>query len=74
LVEQGEKHDDLRSELVALIRKIEMCVGNEEESGALIELIERLSPDPNISDYLFWSAMTPEEIVDKVLAYRPILL
>nr|WP_300834624.1 hypothetical protein [uncultured Acetatifactor sp.] len=36
--------------------------------------LERGVLDPQISDYVFWSDMTAEEIADKALGYKPIEL
>ena len=58
-----------------LIDEITKC-GNksEEEIDGLIEKLEQGVLDPQISDYIFWSEMSPEEIADKALRYKPIEL
>nr|WP_300660224.1 hypothetical protein [uncultured Acetatifactor sp.] len=40
----------------------------------MIDRLERGVLDPQISDYVFWSDMTAEEIADKALGYKPIEL
>ena len=64
-----------RDEIINLIEEITEC-GNksEEEIDRLIEKLEQGVLDPQISDYIFWDEMSPEEIADKVLEYKPIEL
>lgn len=64
-----------KDEIVDLINEITNC-GNrsEEEVDALIEKLEQGVLDPQISDYIFWDDISPEEIADKVLGYKPIEL
>ncbi len=64
-----------RKEVVNLIEEIRRCENkSEEDIDRLIEKLERGTIDPRVSDYIFWSEMTPEEIVDKALKYKPIEL
>ena len=62
-------------EIIYLIDEITKC-GNksEDEIDGLIEKLEQGVLDPQISDYIFWSEMSPEEIADKALRYKPIEL
>ena len=64
-----------KHEIINLIDEITKC-GNksEEEIDGLIEKLEQGVLDPQISDYIFWSEMSPEEIADKALRYKPIEL
>ena len=64
-----------KDEIINLIDEITKC-GNksEEEIDGLIEKLEQGVLDPQISDYIFWSEMSPEEIADKALRYTPIEL
>jgi hypothetical protein len=64
-----------KDEIINLIDEITKC-GNksEEEIDGLIEKLEQGVLDPQISDYIFWSEMSPEEIADKALRYKPIEL
>lgn len=64
-----------KDEIINLIEEITKC-GNksEEEIVGLIEKLEQGVLDPQISDYIFWSEMSPEEIADKALRYKPIEL
>ena len=40
----------------------------------MIFKLEQNVIDPDISDYIYYDDLTPEQIVDKALAYKPILL
>ena len=59
-----------KDEIINLIDEITKC-GNksEEEIDGLIEKLEQGVLDPQISDYIFWSEMSP-----KALRYKPIEL
>lgn len=63
-----------REELIELVKKIAAVDGTEEEIGKMVELFEKNVPDPNASNYIFHTNLSPEEVVDKALAYRPIQL
>lgn len=64
-----------KEEIIRLIEEITDC-GNksEEEIDRLIEKLEQGVLDPQISDYIYWSEMTPEKIADTVLQYKPMEL
>ncbi len=64
-----------KEEIIDLIDRITSCEDkNEEYIDKLIEKLEQGVLDPEISNYIFWSEMTSEEIADKVLHYKPIKL
>lgn len=64
-----------REEIIDLIKEITDVSGKtEEQIDGLLEKLENGVVDPQISNYVFWSDMTPKEIADKVLKYKPILL
>lgn len=63
-----------REELIALVDKIMKCQGSEKEIDKMIELLEQNVTDPEVTNYIFYEENTPEEVVDKALAYRPIIL
>lgn len=63
-----------REELVALVDKIMKCQGSEKEIDEMIELLEKNVIDPEVTNYIFYEENTPEEVVDKALAYKPIIL
>lgn len=60
--------------LIKLIDQLRNFEGSEEDEEVLLEKLENLVTDPNISDYIYWTNMGSEEIVDKVLSYKPIIL
>jgi uncharacterized protein YukJ len=63
-----------REELIALVDKIMKCQGSEKEIDKMIELLMQNVTDPEISNYIFYEENSPEEVVDKALAYKPIIL
>ena len=65
-----------REELIDLVNKIIECEGSEEEIDEMIEIVKRNVPHPEISDLIYWNEeeLTPEQIVDKALNYKPIEL
>ena len=65
-----------REELINLVNKIIECEGTEEEIDEMIEVVERNVPHPEVSDLIYWNdeELTPEQIVDIALDYKPIQL
>ncbi|MER6599312.1 e9imm peptide [Streptomyces parvus] len=69
-----------RDEALALVRRLLDDTGDtgEAEADEILDALERGLGCPHISDYVYWplpgSDPTPEEIVDRALAYRPIVL
>ncbi|MBP1161119.1 MULTISPECIES: bacteriocin immunity protein [Rhodococcus] len=65
-----------RDELVGIVRQLQEAKGTEQEQDRLLEVLLANVPDPNVSDLIYWpvSTLTPEEIVDRALAYRPFTL
>lgn len=63
-----------REELINLVNRIVECEGSEEEIDEMIEVVKRNVPHPEISDLIYWNdeELTPEQIVDKALEYKPI--
>jgi Colicin immunity protein / pyocin immunity protein len=69
----GEKMS--REELIELVRKIMDAEGSEEEIDVWLDELERNVPHPEVSDLIFWpkkEPVTPEEVVDEALAYKPV--
>ncbi len=64
-----------KEQIINLINQI-LDVENhtEDEINRLVEKLESGVIDPNISDYIFWDNLTPEQIADKALAYKAICL
>ncbi len=65
-----------KEELIDLVQKIMEANGNEEELDNCMLMVEANVPHPRVSDLIFYSKveLTPEEIIEKALAYKPILL
>lgn len=63
-----------RDELILLVDKIMKCQGTENETDEMIKLLEKNVIDPEVTNYIFYEENTPEEVVDKALAYKPIIL
>ena len=63
-----------RKELIDLIKELKNFCGTEREEEKLLEKLESLVLDPEISDYIYWTDMNSEEIADKVLNYKSIIL
>ncbi|WP_299611417.1 bacteriocin immunity protein [uncultured Aquimarina sp.] len=64
-----------RRELIELVKEI-INVENktEKEIDRLLEILEQNVPDPEVSDLIYYDELTPEQIVDKALSYKPIQL
>jgi hypothetical protein len=67
-----------REELNELVRKILNCEGTEQELDEMVLVLRKNSPDPNILNLMYYPknniSLSPEEIVDAALAYKPIAL
>jgi hypothetical protein len=71
-----------REELIHLIKRLTTLDFTEDEEPALVARIKHLSPDPEWSNYIFYSeeyvgadgVLDAERLVDKLLSYRPICL
>lgn len=66
-----------REYLVELVRKIIEVQGTEQEIDEWLRELEARVPHPHVSDLIFYPEkedMTPEQIVDEALTYRPIRL
>jgi len=72
-----------RDEIIALIEEITRLNRTSDETGeierkidGLIDTLEAGALDPEIFDYMHKEIpeLTPEEIADRALAYKPIIL
>ena len=64
-----------REQIIEIVKRIKTCkYDSGAEADRDIMLLEKGVLDPNISDYIFWDNLTPEEIADKALSYRSIQL
>ncbi|WP_282703615.1 bacteriocin immunity protein [Streptomyces sp. CC219B] len=71
-----------RTDLIALVERIQSGEGTEEEQAELRRTLERNVLHPRVTDLIYWPRqegydrddLTAEEIVDAALAYKPIAL
>lgn len=63
-------------QLLAMIRRIMESDGTEEEIDALTEVLEAHLHCPRLTDLMFYSKpeLTPEQVLEQALAYKPIAL
>ena len=64
-----------REEIIDIVSKLQNGgYGTAEEADRSVELLKRGVTDPHITDYIFFDDLTPEEVADKALSYKPIML
>jgi translation elongation factor EF-4 len=64
-----------REELIELVNEIIDVKGKtEEQIDELVEILIKNVPHPAVTDLIYFENLTPEEIVDKALSYKPIQL
>ena len=65
-----------KEELVRLVKRIIDCEGSEAEIDRSLQVFQQNVPHPEAAALIYYSTerLTPEEIVERALAYRPILL
>jgi hypothetical protein len=66
-----------KEDLIKLVEEIRAVnYSSEEEGSDLCERLESNVPDPYIIDYIYFHKprLTAEEIVEKALSYKPIIL
>ncbi|MEV6097416.1 hypothetical protein [Nocardia sp. NPDC051981] len=67
-----------REQLIELVARLASAEGSDEQLNEWLTQLQDSVADPQISDHIFWDfsdpPLTPEQIVDKALAYRPIVL
>ena len=62
-----------RAELIDLVGRImdPNSTHSEQALDDLVALLKDNVTDPNVTDYIYWEDNTPEQVVDKALAYKP---
>ena len=62
-----------KSELINLVRRVVEADGTESELDEYIQLVSRSVPHPRWTDLMYYNTreLTPEEVVEEALAYRP---
>ncbi|ALL64727.1 hypothetical protein K788_00011750 [Paraburkholderia caribensis MBA4] len=67
-----------RNDLIALVNRIkESTYSSEEDADLDIDMLTKNTIDPYAMDYIFqkeYEDLSSEEIVDKILSYKPIQL
>ena len=65
-----------KEQLIQLVERIIKVDGTEEEIDKMLDKFQNNVPYPEVSDLIFWNEdnLTPEQIVDKALNYKPIQL
>lgn len=65
-----------RTELINLVRKIIECEGTESEIDEMINLLKKNIQYPDLINLIYWNEeeLTPEQIIDTALNYKPIQL
>ncbi|MRH91996.1 hypothetical protein GFY24_31935 [Nocardia sp. SYP-A9097] len=67
-----------REQLIELVARIASAEGSDEQLNEWLTQLQDSVADPHISNHIFWDfsdpPLTPEQIVDKALAYQPIAL
>lgn len=64
-----------RKELIQLVEEIlDVEKYSEEQIDEMLEILNRNVPHPEVINLIYWDNLTPEEIIDKALEYKPIQL
>ena len=65
-----------RLELIRLVKQIQEADGPEDKLDVMLEELKSNVPHPEVSDLIFYAdpELSAEDIVDQVLAYKPIQL
>ena len=64
-----------KEQMIEIVRKLQNCAyKTEAETDKAIEELKKAVIDHKITDYIFFDNLTPEEIVDKAISYKPIIL
>ncbi|MFG3191969.1 e9imm peptide [Streptomyces omiyaensis] len=66
-----------REEAILLVERLMNPETPEEQSSEILTALQQGLACPHISDYIFWNSdphLTPEKVVDRAMAYKPIAL
>jgi hypothetical protein len=65
-----------KDQLIDLVGRLQRAKGTEAEMDAWLTVVERNVPDPAVVDLIYNAdeTLTAEEIVERALAYQPIIL
>jgi hypothetical protein len=69
------KRQLVREELIEAVRRIMTVEGDAGELEELLDVVQANVPHPDVADLIYWPPegkdLSPEEVVDRALAYRP---
>ena len=61
-----------KQELVKLVKQIiDFGDRTEKEVDKMISILEQNVPHPAVTDLIYYNELSPEEIVDNALSYKP---
>ena len=63
-----------RSELIELVEKVLNIEGTEQQLAEWRYIIRCNVPDPEVTDMIYETELSAEEIIDRALAYQPVML
>ena len=64
-----------REQIIEIVSKLQKCeYSSEQEMDKALEELQNGVLDPDISNYIYWDELTPEEVADKALSYKAIQL
>jgi hypothetical protein len=64
-----------RKELIQLVEQIlDVEKYSEDQLDEMLELLDRNVPHPAVTDLIYYDDLSPEEIIDKALDYKPVQL
>ncbi len=63
-----------KDELIELVKKVKKADRTEDEIDFMVREIKRCVLDPNVTDLIFWSNKSAEEIIEIAMSYKPIIL
>lgn len=67
-------NDITKDELIELVRRIEDIETYGNDTGFYLEVLSANIMMPNISDLIFYRNLSPEEIIEEALKYKPMIL
>ncbi len=65
-----------KEELIELVRKIIEVEGTEEEIDTYTDMVSKAVPHPEWTDLIYYDdrKLTPDQVVEEALAYKPLQL
>lgn len=63
-----------KEELIELVKKLRETNITDEQADILYKTIRQTVIDPNVWNLVFFTELSPEEVIEKALEYKPIIL